>query len=65
MPARLRRCALATALLCALTAPAAVSRPAQTCHDYVRFHERWELCANPGGVLETHRLGVVPSHQAG
>jgi hypothetical protein len=33
-------------------------RAEQRCHDFNRFGERWELCVNPDGSAETHRLGV-------
>ena len=56
----LRRCMPLVALLCALTLPAVASHASGiACHDFVRFHERWELCTTPDGAMERHRLGVI------
>jgi hypothetical protein len=43
--------------------PASKPAPPATCHEFVRFRERWELCTGPNG-LESHRLGVYSAAPA-
>jgi hypothetical protein len=49
-------------VLCAVAvpAPAAHADAGQlACHDFMRFHERWQYCVAPDGSVEINRVGVL------
>jgi hypothetical protein len=51
---------LATPALLVAPGAAASKTTEQRCHDFNRFGERWELCRYANGVVERHRLGILP-----
>jgi hypothetical protein len=59
---RSRRLLLTATALCALAVPASAASAdgeSLACHDFMRFHERWEHCVAPDGSVEVHRVGVL------